>query len=146
MGEKDIPAELEQLDLPEEEKQLSQKEKLEKAQKLVSNNEYRNTRGTIMKEVSGCLDQLLEKTKNRRRERITIFSDMYLKLEIAIMILVILLLSICIIVRKLIVVPLVYYNKSIMEGEIFPVIGAAELQNWQKLIIKFLKKMKRLKD
>ena len=30
MGEKDIPAELEQLDLPEEEKQLSQKEKLEK--------------------------------------------------------------------------------------------------------------------
>lgn len=62
------------------------------------------------------------------------------------MILVILLLSICIIVRKLIVVPLVYYNKSIMEGEIFPVIGAAELQNGQKLIIKFLKKMKRLKD
>ena len=128
MGEKDIPAELEQLDLPEEEKQLSQKEKLEKAQKLVSNNEYRNTRGTIMKEVSGCLDQLLEKTKNRQQRANTIFSDMYLKLEIAIMILVVLLLSICIIVRKLIVVPLVYYNKSIMEGEIFPVIGAAELQ------------------
>lgn len=67
MGEKDIPAELEQLDLPEEEKQLSQKEKLEKAQKLVSNNEYRNKRGTIMREVSGCLDQLLEKTKNRQQ-------------------------------------------------------------------------------
>ena len=126
MGEKDIPAELEQLDLPEEEKQLSQKEKLEKAQKLVSNNEYRNKRGTIMREVSGCLDQLLEKTKNRQQRANTIFSDMYLKLEIAIMILVILLLSICIIVRKLIVVPLVYYNKSIMEGEIFPVIGAEE--------------------
>ena len=41
------------MDLPEEEKQLSQKEKLEKAQKLVSNNEYRNKRGTIMREVSG---------------------------------------------------------------------------------------------
>ena len=86
------------------------KEKLEKAQKLVSDNEYRNTRGTIMKEVSGCLDQLLEKTKNRQQRANTIFSDMYLKLEIAIMILVILLLSICIIVRKSIVVPLVYYN------------------------------------
>lgn len=92
------------MDLPEEEKQLSQKEKLEKAQKLVSNNEYRNKRGTIMREVSGCLDQLLEKTKNRQQRANTIFSDMYLKLEIAIMILVILLLSICIIVRKLIVV------------------------------------------
>ena len=86
------------LNLPEEEKQLSQKEKLEKAQKLVSNNEYRNKRGTIMREVSGCLDQLLEKTKNRQQRANTIFSDMYLKLEIAIMILVILLLSICIIV------------------------------------------------
>ena len=104
------------MDLPEEEKQLSQKEKLEKAQKLVSNNEYRNKRGTIMREVSGCLDQLLEKTKNRQQRANTIFSDMYLKLEIAIMILVILLLSICIIVRKLIVVPLVYYNKSIMKS------------------------------
>ena len=139
MGEKDIPAELEQLDLPEEEKQLSQKEKLEKAQKLVSNNEYRNKRGTIMREVSGCLDQLLEKTKNRQQRANTIFSDMYLKLEIAIMILVILLLSICIIVRKLIVVPLVYYNKSIMEGEIFPVIGAAELQKWAETYNKVFK-------
>ena len=63
-----------------------------------------------MREVSGCLDQLLEKTKNRQQRANTIFSDMYLKLEIAIMILVILLLSICIIVRKSIVVPLVYYN------------------------------------
>lgn len=56
------------MDLPEEEKQLSQKEKLEKAQKLVSNNEYRNKRGTIMREVSGCLDQLLEKTKKPSAE------------------------------------------------------------------------------
>ena len=127
------------MDLPEEEKQLSQKEKLEKAQKLVSNNEYRNKRGTIMREVSGCLDQLLEKTKNRQQRANTIFSDMYLKLEIAIMILVILLLSICIIVRKLIVVPLVYYNKSIMEGEIFPVIGAAELQKWAETYNKVFK-------
>ena len=86
------------MDLPEEEKQLSQKEKLEKAQKLVSNNEYRNKRGTIMREVCGCLDQLLEKTKNRQDRANTFISDIYLKLEIAIMILVILLLSICIIV------------------------------------------------
>ena len=127
------------MDLPEEEKQLSQKEKLEKAQKLVSNNEYRNKRGTIMREVSACLDQLLEKTKNRQQRANTIFSDMYLKLESAIMILVVLLLSICIIVRKLIVVPLVYYNKSIMEGEIFPVIGAAELQKLAETYNKIFK-------
>ena len=44
MGEKEIPVELEQLDLSEEEMQLSQKEKLEKAQELVCNNEYQNAR------------------------------------------------------------------------------------------------------
>ena len=44
-----------------------------------------------------------------------------------------------IIVRKLIVVPLVYYNKSIMEGEIFPVIGAAELQKWAETYNKVFK-------
>ena len=61
------------MDLPEEEKQLSQKEKLEKAQKLVSNNEYRNKRGTIMREVSGCLDQFSKRQKTVSRERIRSF-------------------------------------------------------------------------
>lgn len=114
MGEKDIPAELEQLDLPEEEKQLSQKEKLEKAQKLVSNNEYRNKRGTIMREVSGCLDQLLEKTKNRQQRANTINFLTIIQID-----------------SKRIT--------SIM-------IAISNFKNGQKLIIKFLKKMKRLKD
>ena len=39
----------------------------------------------------------------------------------------------------MIVVPLVYYNKSIMEGEIFPVIGAAELQKWAETYNKVFK-------
>ncbi len=59
----------------------------------------------------------------------TIFSDMYLKMKIGVALLVALMLLMCIVVRKLIVKPLLSYNQSILKGEIFPVIGAAELQN-----------------
>lgn len=128
VGEKEIPKELTETELPEEELQLSEKEKMQKAQQLVCDDEYQNVRVTITEEVNRCMNQLIEKTKNRQSRANTIFSDMYLKLEIAIVVLVALLLGICIIVRKLVVVPLVYYNRSIKKGEIFPVIGAAELQ------------------
>ena len=44
-------------------------------------------------------------------------------------VLVALIVIISVIIRKLIVKPLLSYNQSIKNGEIFPVIGAAELQN-----------------
>lgn len=75
------------------------------------------------------MDSLIKQTRNKQGRATTIFSDMYLKLEIGILILVALMLFICILVRKLIVAPLISYNKSIQKGEIFPVIGAEELQN-----------------
>ena len=49
--------------------------------------------------------------------------------EIGIAFLIILTLTICIMLRRLIVRPLLSYNESIKCGKIFPVIGAAELQN-----------------
>lgn len=54
---------------------------------------------------------------------------MYLKLEVGIIVLIVLMFSMCMMVRRLIVKPLISYNESIARGEIFPVIGAAELQN-----------------
>lgn len=49
--------------------------------------------------------------------------------QISAAILVIMMLVMCILVRRLVVWPLVSYNDSIKRGEIFPVIGAAELQS-----------------
>ena len=72
---------------------------------------------------------LIARTRNSQGRASSIFSDMYLKLEIGIVILAVLMLSMCLIIRKLIVKPLLSYNESIKRGEIFPVIGAAELQN-----------------
>lgn len=75
------------------------------------------------------MNSLIRLTRNRQGRASTIFSDMYLKLEISIVVLVAMMLVICMLVRKLVVQPLVSYNESIKLGEIFPVIGAAELQN-----------------
>lgn len=124
-----IPEELQNTELTEQDRELSNDEKMIKAQQMVCDTKYQNARTQIMADVSACMSSLIDNTKNRQGRASTIFSDMYLKLEIAIVVLVVLILAICMMVRHLIVKPLISYNESIQRGEIFPVIGAAELQN-----------------
>ena len=128
-GEQEIPDELKAIELTEEDKQLSNEEKIKKAQKMVCDNSYQEARTEISNDVTKCMNSLIKQTRNKQGRATTIFSDMYLKLEIGILILVVLMLFICFMVRRLIVSPLISYNKSIQKGEIFPVIGAEELQN-----------------
>ena len=124
-----LPEELQNVQLSENDSQLSADEKMAKAQQMVCDAKYQNARTEITSDVSACMNSLIENTRNRQGRASTIFSDMYLKLEIAIVVLVVLILVICMMVRHLIVKPLISYNESIQKGEIFPVIGAAELQN-----------------
>ena len=124
-----LPEELQSVTLTESDKELSAQKKLEKAQKMVCDSKYQNTRTEITTNVTDCMNSLIEKTRNSQGRASTIFSDMYLKLEIAILILVILILTVSMMVRHLIVKPLIRYNESIQKNEVFPVIGAAELQN-----------------
>ncbi len=72
---------------------------------------------------------LIDMTRKQQGRATTIFSDMYRKLEIAIVIFAVVMLGICLMMRKLVIVPLLSYNESIKKGEIFPVVGADELQN-----------------
>lgn len=128
-GQQEIPDELKTIKLTEEDKQLSDEEKVRKAQKMVCDASYQEARTEISDNVTKCMNSLIQQTRNKQGRAITIFLDMYLKLEIGIVILVVLMLFICFIVRYLIVRPLISYNKSIQKGEIFPVIGSEELQN-----------------
>ena len=125
----DLQEELQGIELSDADKQLSAANKMEKAQQMVCDDEYQNVRVSITNNVSDCMSSLITNTRNRQGRASTIFSDMYLKLEVAIVVLVVLILAICMMVRHLIVKPLLSYNESIQRGEIFPVIGAAELQN-----------------
>ena len=123
------PEEIKAVTLSEEDLQLLSYEKKQKAQQLVSGNQYQDSKNDITKSVSKCVNELIKQTRNEQGRATTIFSDMYLKLESGIIVLVIMMLIMCIGVRRLIVRPLISYNESIQRGEIFPVIGAAELQN-----------------
>ena len=124
-----MPEELRSVELTAEDKALSAKEKRNKAQEIVCDSRYQNARNKIISSVSDCMNSLIRLTRNRQGRATSIFSDMYLKLELSLGILVALMLFICLLVRKLIVQPLISYNESIKMGEIFPVIGSAELQN-----------------
>lgn len=127
--EQEIPDELKTIELTEEDKQLSNEEKIKKAQKMVCDNTYQEARTEISNDVTECMNSLIKQTRNKQGRATAIFSDMYLKLEVGIVILVVLMLFICFMVRRLVVRPLISYNKSIQKGEIFPVIGAEELQS-----------------
>lgn len=124
-----LPEELQNIELSDTDKALPSEKKMEKAQQLVCDTKYQNTKVEITSNVSECMNSLIANTRNRQGRASTIFSDMYLKLEIAIVVLVVLIMIICMMVRRLIVKPLISYNESIQKGVIFPVVGAAELQN-----------------
>ncbi len=123
-----LPQEIQETKLSTEDEKLTAEQKQEKAQEIVSDNKYQSVRTEITNDVTKCMDNLIKLTRNKQGRAITIFSDMYLKQEIGIVILVAMLLAICLMMRHLIVKPLLSYNESVKRGEIFPVIGASELQ------------------
>lgn len=129
VSKKAWPKEIKQVSITDQDETLSDNKKRVKAQKLVCGENYQERRNEIINEVTRCMQGLIKKTKNRQGRATTIFSDMYLKLQISTAILVFLMLVLCILIRKLVVTPLISYNDSIKRGEIFPVIGAEELQN-----------------
>ena len=124
-----VPDEVENVTLSDEDRQLSADEKMKKAQQMLNDNAYQDKKQEITNNVSGCMNQLIRQTKNSQGRATTIFYDMYRKLEIGILVLAVLVILIGILVRVLVVKPLISYNNSIKKGEIFPVVGAEELQN-----------------
>lgn len=128
LEESALPQEIQETKLSTEDEKLTAEQKQEKAQEIVSDNKYQSVRTEITNDVTKCMNNLIKLTRNKQGRATTIFSDMYLKQEIGIVILVGMLLAICLMMRHLIVKPLLSYNESVKRGEIFPVIGASELQ------------------
>ncbi len=123
------PEEIQAVTLTKEDEALSAEGKRKTAQNIVCDETYQQTKNQITENVESCADKLIQQTRKRQGRATTFFSNMYLKLKIGIVVMVILMLVNCVIVCWLVVKPLVSYNESIKQGEIFPVIGAAELQN-----------------
>lgn len=123
------PEEIKDVELTSQEEALSISGKKRVAQQLVSNNSYQAGKDRLIAKCEECKELLADTTRNVQGRSIHISRDIVKKLELCMTVLVILTISISIMIRKLVVYPLLSYNESIKKGEIFPVIGAAELQN-----------------
>lgn len=123
------PEEIKDVELTSQEEALSVSGKKRVAQQLVSNNSYQAGKDRLIAKCEECKELLADTTRNVQGRSIHISRDIVKKLELCMTVLVILTISISIMIRKLVVYPLLSYNESIKKGEIFPVIGAAELQN-----------------
>ena len=112
-----------------EDKRLTSDQKMEKAQKLISNDGYEKVKKKIDSDISKCTNGLMRLTRNSQKTSTAEFSDLCKNLEIGTGVLVLLMICISVMIRILVVKPLILYNESIKKGKIFPVVGAAELQN-----------------
>ncbi len=126
------PEQVKKVELSDDDRALSDAEKISKAQMLVSGRQYQKSKLEITNCITAGTDIMTEQTKNRQSHAEDKVEDMYWKLGIGIACLVLLMIEMCYMVRRLIVKPLVNYNECIREGAIFPIVGAEELQNLAK--------------
>ena len=122
------PEEIRGIALAAEDAALEQEQKQERALEILSGHAYKILRTNEDNYIVGAKQALGQQTRNNQNHAQTVFRDVYLKFETGVAVLIVLVLLICIILWKLVIAPLKMYGKSIVKGEIFPVVGARELQ------------------
>lgn len=123
------PTEIRSVSLHDSDITMTDSEKMRKAQQLVCNDQYQNMRDDVNEKITESMDSLTALTRSRQSGAEAVFTGVYRKIELCAALLVLLMLEICMITRHLVVKPLMDYGQSIRRGEIFPVVGAAELQD-----------------
>ncbi len=122
------PKELQLQELSEEDEALSNEEKLLRARDLMGSPEYELTKNKIMEGANKALEAISDGIGNRQNRAADIFSDVFKKILLCMLLLAVLLFLIYLIMRHWVVKPLARYNESIKKGQIFPICGAYELQ------------------
>lgn len=123
-----IPSGLLDIELKQEDKDLSDYDKIDKARQLVNSANYETNYTFVSNEVSTSLNKVSTELLNKQNNASDVFKDVYKKLEIAIVLLVLIILIDCGLVYLNIIKPLLVYNESIKRDELIPVLGAKELQ------------------
>lgn len=126
------PANLANVIIDENDLALSATQKISKAQKLVSDNEYQLVKEQISSNVNSCLEQLLAMAKSKQNDTIDIFKDLYTKQAIAQFFLLLFFIFENFVIHKLVINPLNIYNENMKNDNIVPEIGAIELQSLAK--------------
>lgn len=123
------PARISQAKLTDAEQRLSSQEKHDRALSLITDEQYEAALDDIHDSVERCSTSLIEQTEEAQGQATAAFRGVYLKSGAIVAVFVVMTLGTCAVMRHLVVSPLVSYNESIKRGEIFPVVGAAELQS-----------------
>ncbi len=123
------PEEIRHVKLKAKDAKLDAHDKRERACELVSNDDYQDSRDIIEADLDKCVETITQNALNGQGHATTVFEDIYRKLEICLGLLALMSVAVGFVLRHLVVTPLLHYNRSIEKGEIFPVIGAWELQN-----------------
>lgn len=122
------PEEIKAVNLSAEDAALSPADKLSKAQALIIGLDYENAKDIIAADVQTAVSSLSEKINNRQNRAADIFTDVFRKIILCVLLFAVMMLLICLIMRFWIVRPLLDYNEDIQQGTIFPIRGANELQ------------------
>lgn len=115
--------------LSSEDATLSPEYKLQKAQQIVSNEQYQKARSEISEKVIQCTDELVQHTKEAQANAELIFSNTYTMLELSVVCFVVVVVAVAVVLWVYIVRPLVTFNEMIKNGRMLPVTGARETQN-----------------
>ncbi len=122
------PDELRSVTLLPEDKDLSPSDMLSKARTLVISPEYEITKDVITSDVNAAVSSLTNIINSRQSHASDIFTDIFKKIILCVLIFAVMMLIICLIMRFWIVTPLLIYNENIRQGTTFNVRGANELQ------------------
>ena len=124
----DMPEEVQEVELSAEDAAATTEEKSARAQDMMTDGTYEGTISLISTNLESCSNALVKQTKDTQQAAMDRFYLLYHSLEVAVGIFALMALFTAFVMRKLVVKPLITYNESITRGEIFPVIGAKELQ------------------
>ena len=125
----DMPQEVQDVELSAEDAAATPEEKTALAQQIMTSGAYEGTISLISTNLESCSNALIKQTKEAQQAATDRFYALYHALEVAVGVFAVMALFTAFVMRKLIVKPLQIYGESINRGEIFPVIGAKELQN-----------------
>ena len=122
------PDELKAVELSAKDAALSPSDKLSRAQEIVISPDYENTKDIINTDVNSAVSTLSMTINDRQNHAADVFTDVFKKIILCVLIFAVMMLLICLIMRFWIVSPLLDYNKNIRKDTTLPVHGANELQ------------------
>lgn len=122
------PLALQNVEIAEQDRTLSEQNLLDKAKQTVLSAEYASCKSAVSESISTSSASLFSSIQKKESRAASIFMDIFKKLIVCIALLALIALINSFMIKLLVIDPLIQYNNAIQHGTIHPVTGATELQ------------------